>query len=146
MDAHVRMATINDSPSLYALHIASVGCHECRHMYSTKYLEAKKSSFNLEMYKLNKEVLVAIKEETIVGFGRICVEPGDICELRWLFVLPAYFKMGVGTKLLCEMENIALSAKCTSIRVNSSLNAYLFYHKRGYKIEQILSDTLRMKK
>ena len=64
---------------------------------------------------VNGEVLVALKGKTIVGFGRISVEMEDLCQLHWLFVHPTYLKMGVGAKLLYEMEKIARLAKCTSI-------------------------------
>ena len=149
MGVQVGKATLDDSKALYAIHVASVGCRECRSMYTVEYLEAKLSSLNAEMYEipiLNGELLMALKGKTIVGFGRISVETENLCQLHWLFVHPTYFKTGVGTKLLYEMEKIARLAKCTSISVKSSLNAFTFYKKRGYRIQKTFADTILMMK
>ena len=80
-------------------------------------------------------MLVAIKEETIVGFGSIlCAKTEEnIYKLQWLFVHPNYFRKGTGDKLLCELEKIALFGNCTSIEVGAFFNSISFYNKRGYK-------------
>ena len=150
MDIGVRKATLEDSKVLYNLHAASVESNQCRSKYNSEYIESKVRSFNIEQYTspiLNGEVLVAVKEETIVGFGSICaIREANVYKLQWLFVHPNYFGKGIGSKLLCELEKLALLGTCASIEVGASFNAFSFYEKRGYKTEKTLSDRILMRK
>ena len=90
MDVQVGKATLDDSKALYAIHVASVGCRECRSMYTVEYLEAKLSSLNAEMYEipiLNGELLMALKGKTIVGCWQLRLRISVSC-IGSLYIQP----------------------------------------------------------
>ena len=153
MSIQIRKATLDDLPAIHAVHVASIGSHQCRRKYSNDYLERKIMSLNQDQYKLpilNCEVLVASvyspshSGESIAGFGRITTLGTVGHEIQWLFVHPHFFKTGIGTKLLHELEKEAQQSKGSSlIKVSSSVE---FYLNKGYIIEQTFSDCVIMVK
>lgn len=71
---------------------------------------------------------VAIDNKKIVGMIR-----GNNDRIFNLFVLGSYHKKGIGRKLLNAFEKESRKNKSAVIRVRSSLFAFNFYKKMGYK-------------
>ena len=100
MSIQIRKATLDDLPAIHAVHVASIGSHQCRRKYSNDYLERKIMSLNQDQYKLpilNCEVLVASvyspshSGESIAGFGRITTLGTVGHEIQWVFVHPQFY-------------------------------------------------------
>ena len=73
---------------------------------------------------------------------------GAICwnwlEIYNLFLDDNIRKMGYGTKLLLEIENIALEKQCDFIKLDTlSFQALGFYEKNGYKVFGTLDNVGR---
>ena len=86
--------------------------------------------------------LVAIKEETAVGFGGVLILPVYEHErpVGWILalcVLPSHRKQGIGTKLLEALENCCRQEGVMDIRRHSGMQrkeAHQFYQSMGYDI------------
>jgi putative acetyltransferase len=84
--------------------------------------------------------LVAEIDGEIAGFGAI-VESAN--ELRAVYVSSKFGGLGVGTKLLSELEKIAKEKGCAELQLISSLTAEPFYKHHGYKETGRGQHTLR---
>jgi putative acetyltransferase len=72
---------------------------------------------------------VAVQDELIVGFGTIVPV---LNELRACYVLPRFYRQGIGRRLLSALEEEAKAAGVGWLNLNSSLNAEEFYRAAGY--------------
>lgn len=71
---------------------------------------------------------VAIINNKVIGVGAIKED-----EITALYVKARYTGKGIGTKILKHLEKRAINKGIKKIKVNSSLTAYNFYKKNGYK-------------
>ncbi len=71
---------------------------------------------------------VAVEKREIIGFGELTYEG----TLRHLHVDKNNLKRGAGTRLLKELERIALANGMDSIEVLATKNAVDFFSARGY--------------
>jgi len=103
---------------------------------------------NNELYKFNlkhfpkdlrgryEEICLFLKDEK----GNVCGGIlGEICwnwlEIHTFMIDEDIRKMGFGTKLLFEIEEIALEKECDFIKVDTlSFQALGFYEKNGYQV------------
>lgn len=76
----------------------------------------------------SRMVLVATKGEDVVGTASL-----DGAVVRTVFVSPAVQGLGVGTRLMAEIERIAHIKGVTLLTVPSSVTAQEFYTKLGFK-------------
>jgi GNAT superfamily N-acetyltransferase len=88
----------------------------------------------------NYLVLKAECENEVVG----CVkarETGDFCWIEKLVVVPQYQKMGIGTRLMAEIEKAfpktRLYLLCTGYRSPENLS---FYESMGYRKRELSRD------
>ncbi|MGX2959601.1 GNAT family N-acetyltransferase [Peribacillus sp. JNUCC 23] len=118
-------------------------------LHITKELNTKdKQYIDDELYKFNlkhfpedlggryEEISLFVKDENGIVRGGIL---GAICwnwlEIHSLLLDEDIRKIGYGTKLLLEIENIALEKQCDFIKVDTlSFQALGFYEKNGYKV------------
>jgi putative acetyltransferase len=69
----------------------------------------------------------------IVGF--ICLSSfGFGANIQGIFVHPDFMGLGIGSRLLMAIEQLALQKRCRQIMVMSSIEAVGFYERRGYVI------------
>lgn len=81
----------------------------------------------------SKVFLKAVINDTIVGSVRAYME-GDSCHVKRLIVNPIYQNLGIGKKLMAEIENHFSSAKRFEVFTgNKSKRNIYFYHKLGFK-------------
>ena len=83
----------------------------------------------------------------VVGCGAAAPYEGraDECELRTVFVLPAYQGRGLGRRLVETLEGDELCRRARRIELSSSVTAVGFYEKLGYRFkngEAALNETL----
>ncbi|MCX7903369.1 MAG: GNAT family N-acetyltransferase [Caloramator sp.] len=84
--------------------------------------------------------LIAVSQEEILGYLIYRIE-NDECEL---VLLESFCKnVGIGSKLLKELENIAKKNECKRIfliTTNDNIDAMKFYQKNGFEIVAIHKD------
>ncbi|MCM3575624.1 GNAT family N-acetyltransferase [Mesobacillus subterraneus] len=119
--------------------------------------ESKKSHVNQKLYEYNlshfpedlrgryREVNFFLLDEDENVRGGIL---GEICwnwlEIHTLMVDEDLRGLGYGTKLLLEMEQIAIESKCDFIKVDTlSFQALDFYQSNGYTVYGTLDNVGR---
>lgn len=107
-----------------------------------------KNHINNELYKFNlahfpedlrgryEQINLFLKDENGLVRGGLL---GEVCwnwlEIHTLIVDEETRKFGYGSKLLMEVEQIALEKKCDFIKVDTlSFQALDFYEKNGYQV------------
>lgn len=107
-----------------------------------------KNHINNELYKFNlahfpedlrgryEQINLFLKDENGLVRGGLL---GEVCwnwlEIHTLMVDEETRKFGYGSKLLMEVEQIALEKKCDFIKVDTlSFQALDFYEKNGYQV------------
>lgn len=107
-----------------------------------------KNHINNELYKYNlahfpedlrgryEQINLFLKDENGLVRGGLL---GEVCwnwlEIHTLIVDEETRKFGYGSKLLMEVEQIALEKKCDFIKVDTlSFQALDFYEKNGYQV------------
>ena len=81
---------------------------------------------NVSIHRAIKDV-----EGRIVAVGRIHFINQN-AQIRYMAVQNSHRKKGLGTKLILELEKIALINKIKMVFLNSRENAIEFYRKNGY--------------
>ena len=118
-------------------------------LYITKEINKEdKQKINDELYRFNlkhfpvdlrgryEEINLFIKDENSIVRGGILAE---VCwnwlEIHTFIIDEDIRKSGTGTRLLKELEKIALEKECDFIKVDTlSFHALGFYEKNGYKV------------
>lgn len=82
--------------------------------------------------------VVTLIDGVIIGFALGNIEPflhGDIFYLREMCVLPGFQNKGLGTNIICELENSLsrLNIKSIYLFTDRKIPAVKFYLKQGYK-------------
>ena len=139
---NLRHATLSDAEELVRVHHAAVHGPEPSTFYTQNVLQSWASSPTDE-YRVNqlrqaienrKELIVVVesaKTAGIVGFGSIIPSQK---ELRAVYVHPALGCQGVGSKILSNLEELALLHGVDKLNVDASLNAERFYSRHGYSV------------
>lgn len=83
-----------------------------------------------KVLQLSRERICLVAE--IVGelVGTAALDGSEICTF---FVYPTYQGQGIGAKLLCSLEAIALEQGLPLLTVDASLTGAAFYAKMGYQ-------------
>ena len=93
----------------------------------------------------NEVRLVAEIEGEIVGIGAFVLEKN---ELRACYVAPNAFRIGVGSALVREIEEVARRHGLDRLQMDSSVTAEPFYRALGYTVsergEHVLGSGQRM--
>ena len=105
--------------------------------YPAKLIEEYCAYFTLEKIKSqanSAHMYVAVSEEEIVGTGSIAPYWGSEKEsiLLTIYVLPEYIGKGVGTAIICTLEQDEYFLRANRIEIPSSITAVKFYEKMGY--------------
>ncbi|MBE7099905.1 GNAT family N-acetyltransferase [Bacillus cereus] len=92
-----------------------------------------------------EEIHVFLKDETGKVLGGILGEIyANWLEIKTFMMEKKIRKLGYGSKLLLEIEQIALEKKCDFIKVDTlSFQALDFYRKHGYKEFGIIENAAR---
>lgn len=79
------------------------------------------------------QVSVAIREGIILGFAVLLPHADSILELDGLFVDPAYWKQGIGRRLVEHCVGVAHREGITALHVIGNLEAQRFYQACGFQ-------------
>lgn len=114
------------------------------------HINNKLYEYNLEHFPVDlrgryEEINLFLRDENSAVRGGIL---GEVCwnwlEIHTLMVDEDLRKFGYGTKLLLEMEKIALEKECDFIKVDTlSFQALGFYEKHGYQVYGSLDNVGR---
>lgn len=78
------------------------------------------------------EVLIGVEERGeligVLGITRF----DDVARLRRFYVRPVYRNLGIGARLLSEVERLAIDASCIELFTDNPVAAR-FYERRGYE-------------
>ncbi|MGH9966385.1 MAG: GNAT family N-acetyltransferase [Pyrinomonadaceae bacterium] len=75
-------------------------------------------------------LLVAQEEDRVIGFGGIDVHAAE--QVKWLYLLPQYQGLGLGSEILKRLEDIGWDAGLDTLRLHSAIDAEVFYRRHGY--------------
>lgn len=132
MNISIRKAAFNDSESVYSL-ISDLEGHEMdRKSFGDTYSKNLSDS--------NIYYIVAEKEDRIVGFISLHVQhilhhSKATCELQELNISSELRGLGIGAKLMIEVEKIARELNLEEIELTTRIHreqAQNFYRKLGY--------------
>ncbi len=110
----IRKTLSEENSKFYTNSVIEYMCNE----FSPKFL--------IELSK-EREFFVAIENSKMIGTITIIND-----YIGTVFVNPGYHSKGIGTKLMETIENLAKERKIEKLRLQSSINAEVFYEKLGY--------------
>lgn len=128
----VRKAGLQDCAAICKLHASSIRILGRSH-YSAEDVDAWAGRWEPADYHhivTDNEVLLACRGDSVLGFGTLDLEKG---EIRQLYVHPDHPRQGIGTRLLDELLALARAAGLASIHLESSLHALDFYLQAGFQ-------------
>ena len=134
----IRTANKKDTESIYKVHTDSI--HElCSSCYNEEdigpWIDRQHPS-KYEPFIDNKAMRVVVLEDQVIAFGHLEPFTETTAEICGLYVSPGISRKGIGTLLLCFLEDEAKSNGYQSIRLKSSLNAQNFYAANDYQVTQ----------
>ena len=165
----LRKAKLLDSEAVHSLRIAGLYSEQSVSVYGKQVIKDYVDIQDPDQYKeliTAGNVWVAVKppstaiadspsEELIVGFGAVCQyrtppyspeypteelsEGPYIFEIKWLYIHTEWFQHGIGSKLIRQLEQQALSLGCKVINVHASRNACTLLN--GFKTYSTIGTT-----
>ena len=97
--------------------------------------ELQKGSEKDELDKSSYHLMV-LDESTgeVSAVGRLQINSNDEAQIRYMAVADRYQGQGLGSKIVEELEKIALKKEVQSVILQARKNAVKFYEKNGYNI------------
>ena len=159
---NVRPTTISDVENIVRVQHAAVHGSAPSTYYTQDILEGWSPC--IDQYRVNRlrraiennEELLVVAETSenavIVGFGSVIPSKQ---ELRAVYVDPAFGRQGIGSKILANLEELALFHGADRLDLDASLNAEEFYCRHGYSVIErgshrlssgIVMDCIKMSK
>jgi ribosomal protein S18 acetylase RimI-like enzyme len=80
------------------------------------------------------QCVIAVMNETDVGFAIVVKLANGDADLDGLFVDPAYWKLGIGRALCGEARNLATAMGCRALQVVANPQALDFYRSLGFEV------------
>ncbi|MEM7793606.1 MAG: GNAT family N-acetyltransferase [Cyanobacteria bacterium P01_C01_bin.118] len=143
----IEPADSDDAKAILAIHYAAIR-QTAASSYSQEVIEAwshnptdEKRIQRIKQHWIenpNHHMVVAKVNDLIVGFGFIHNQG----EIQGVYVHPDYGRQGIGGQLLMTLEEVAIAAHLSQLRVDSSLNAELFYKQHGFEVIEYGSHQL----
>lgn len=102
-----------------------------------KFLVKKHEPKNIIEMSKSQNMYVLLEEDKIIGTGSIGSLQGSRTEsiLLTIFILPEYHNMGCGKIIIENLEKDEYFTRANRVEVLSSITAYPFYEKMGYRHE-----------
>lgn len=128
----IRLAKTTDYERLMFLYNGFVG--------EDRYSKYDNDSFQMVLNNPNASILLAEKEDKIIGFATFSVRavvryPKPIAELDELFVAPEFRKQGIGKRLLQTVLEGARELGCYRLYIESHYDhkaAHALYEEMGF--------------
>ncbi|MBE9167031.1 GNAT family N-acetyltransferase [Pleurocapsales cyanobacterium LEGE 06147] len=117
----IRRAKQEDKESIWQVHTEAIR-ELCKSHYTQQQIQAWTSFLNPKNYREvieTKEFFVAEDDKSIVGFGQLDSETG---EVEAVYVSPKIVRRGLGKSILQTLEDVARKKGLKSLHLSSSLN------------------------
>jgi putative acetyltransferase len=90
-----------------------------------------KGQASARRYDVQSETIVVAEdyEQRLLGFICLC---NSEAKIQGIFVHPDFMGLGIGARLLVEIEQLAQQRRFRQIEVMSSIEAIRFYERNGY--------------
>ena len=97
--------------------------------------ELQKGSEKDELDKSSYHLMV-VDESTgeVAAVGRLQINSNDKAQIRYMAVADRYQGQGLGSKIVEELEKIALKKGVKSVILQARNNAVKFYEKNGFEV------------
>lgn len=82
---------------------------------------------------LDRHHVIALKDDEVVGYASLLLEPDGSGHIRQVSVRPALHRSGIGRALMTECEAEARRLRLPSVWLNARITAEGFYHRLGYE-------------
>ncbi len=131
----IRPATQADKDAMYRVHVDAIRVLASK-AYAEEELRAWYGRLTPDSYTdviASRVVLVAEASREVIGFCQLDPETG---EVEATLVDPRYANVGVGSRLLEAVEQIARDRSLRMLHLASSLNAEPFYRKHGFAVKR----------
>jgi len=128
----IRQAVQTDRQQILEVHTSAIR-ELCAEHYTAAELAAWSGRLQEDSYERvirEHEFLVAVDADVVVGFGQLDVVTG---EVKAVYVRPSAVRLGVGSRLLSELENVARRQGLAELFLDSSLNAAPFYERASFR-------------
>lgn len=130
MDAHIRLATIEDAQAISNIVISALRQSNAKD-YPADVIAQVEQNFSplaIERLMARRRMYVASVEQRVVATASL---DGDV--IRSVFVAPRYQGAGVGRRLMSVMCSTALDMGLETLHVPSSITAEGFYTTLGFQ-------------
>jgi putative acetyltransferase len=130
----IRFAKLSDSERIYHTHKASIKTL-CAGHYCEQDVTGWVDILSPSIYEnaINeKTIIVAEDRDELLGFGILDTENKEICAI---YIHPSSTGIGLGKKILLELEHRAHEKDIDTLTLYSTTNALGFYEHHGYKKE-----------
>ena len=127
----LRSAVADDADAIWAVRLRAID-RECRAHYPRDLIDAWLASPMPESFSALIEAekfIVAASGTRIAGFAGF--KP-SVAEIEALFVDPEFTGLGVGRRLLTQLELLARELGLNRVTLKASLNSVTFYQSAGY--------------
>ena len=134
----MRAATANDAIAIIDLHFAAV--HQtAATFYPPEVLESWSSQPSDVRYQQIRQAVekgdelfvVAEDASGVIGFGSIVP---SLNELRAVYVHPRAGRRGIGSRILLQLECLAVNRGVLQLQMDASVNSEAFYRRAGFEI------------
>jgi len=134
----IRTASKEDTEPIYKVHTDSIReiCSSCYNEEDIGQWISRQHPSKYEAFIDNNAMRVAVLEDRVIAFGHLEQFTETVAEVCGLYVSPGVSRNGIGTLMLCALEDEAKANGYQGIRLKSSLNAQNFYVSNGYQITQ----------
>ena len=126
----IRKASVYDAPALTELALRSKRAWGYDDVFIAKIMDDMVVRGD---YLKHEHGLVAEERGSILGYAIMRTEE-DTAILRDLFIEPAYFKRGIGTRLFAKCVEIARNHRLKRLSLESDPNAAEFYRRMGMHV------------
>jgi N-acetylglutamate synthase-like GNAT family acetyltransferase len=138
----LRPGTISDVEAILRVRYAAVHGPATSAFYTQEMLqswspspidECRANNLRQAIQNCKELVVIAVSKEndTVVGFGSIIPDQN---KLGKLYIDPSFACQGIGTKILANLEELAIFHGLDKLHLDSSLNAEKFYSHHGYLV------------
>ena len=131
----IRKATKSDAGIAWEIRNAAINS-QCKGHYPAKDLALWTSGEPPDDFvdMVANSFYTAVLENQVIGTGMIDLDTGKIDAI---FVHPNHMGAGVGKQILLHLEQIAIEAGLTQLKLDSTLNASSFYRAYGFEGEKV---------
>jgi putative acetyltransferase len=145
VDVIIRAAQAGELEVIIALQtLALVGTPSGCRKYNARQVDAlvkgqargRRIHWNLETILVAEADDLTVSQTGQVILGFICLSSFGLgANIQGIFVHPDFMGLGIGSRLLMAIEQLALQKRCRQMIVMSSMEAVGFYERRGYVIQ-----------